>query len=331
MQSPKRTVDIVTTEFPRPFFIVGHPRSGSTLLRYMLSSHPRLYVPDETGFLPFLNTDPHAELSRDAVENLLQRIGKLNRFWDGLVEDQDSFYTALAYSTLPFVLDALYRRQMEPHDPARWGDKTPLYVQYIPQIRAIFPDAQFIHIIRDGRDAALSARAKWGEERPYMDLSYLLRNWVRNVQAGRQFGAPLGPQRYCEIRYENLVSSPQDTLRTVCTFLDEAYDPVMLDFQQLARREGGGIDAHLEPQEALHRDSIGRWQAEMTPFERKLVHTVAGPLLARLGYTPDIPPPLTAVDRMRLTWLSTRFHLLDNLRTFLYQQRFLTLNRNRRR
>ena len=176
----------------RPFFIIGHPRSGTTLLRFMLSSHPRLHVPDETGFLPFLGVDPRAELDRDGVTAVLRRVGELNRGWAGLVAEVEPFRAALPGATLPFVLDALYRRQMLPMQKPRWGDKTPLYVQYIPQIAAIFPQAQFIHVIRDGRDAALSARAKWGREKRYMDLSYLLRNWVRNVGAGQAAGGRPG-------------------------------------------------------------------------------------------------------------------------------------------
>lgn len=140
-----------------PFFIVGHPRSGTTLLRFILARHPAFAIPDETGFLPFLDVDPRKELSAAAVTALLQRIGHLNRYWEGLVEDEAAFYVGLPRPVLPNILDALYRRKL-PQEVDRWGDKTPLYVQYIPEIQVIFPEAQFIHLIRDGRDAALSAR-----------------------------------------------------------------------------------------------------------------------------------------------------------------------------
>lgn len=322
----------------RPFFIVGHPRSGTTLLRFMLSSHPRLYVPDETGFLPFLNTDPQVDLDRTAVTALLRRIGQLNRFWAGLVTDEEAFYTGLSRPVLPFILDALYRLQAPPDTP-RWGDKTPLYIQYMPQIQAIFPRAQFIHVIRDGRDAALSARAKWGHARPYMDLSYLLRNWVRNVQAGQAFGELsraaagnlLGPDRYYELRYEALIDNPRDTLHDLCLFLGESFDPTMLDYRQVARREGGGVDVHVEAQEELQSGSIGRWKREMTIFERKLARVTSGPLLAELGYDADDDlAPLTTADRLHLAWLSARFQALDWLRAWLYRRGLLTLNYNRR-
>ncbi|MFN2141736.1 MAG: sulfotransferase family protein [Candidatus Promineifilaceae bacterium] len=315
---------------PRPFFIIGHPRSGTTLLRFMISSHPRLYVPDETGFLPFLDTDPRAELDQTAVTALLHRIGQLNRFWDDLVADKAAFYAALSPKTLPIILDALYRLQTPPQT-VRWGDKTPLYIQYIPQILAIFPRAQFIHVIRDGRDAALSARAKWGRSKPYMDLSYLLRNWVRNVQTGQTAGELLGPRQYYELRYETLIVNPAGTLQALCAYLGEPYDPAMLDYQTLAHQEGGGVDVHVEVQEELHSGSIGRWQREMTLFERKMAHTLAGSLLAELGYDSDDDlPPLTTTDGLHLAWLSARFHALDALRTWLYRRGTLTLNTNRR-
>jgi hypothetical protein len=327
----------VNAEVPRPFFIVGHPRSGTTLLRFMLSSHPHLYVPEETGFLPFLALDPQQELEQTTVAALLQRIGQINRFWDGIVSDETAFYASLSQKgslpqpTLPCVLDALYHLQAPP-GTIRWGDKTPLYVQHMPQITAIFPEAQFIHMIRDGRDAALSARAKWGSSKPYMDLSYLLRNWVRNVQTGRTAGRRLGSQRYHEVRYEALLSDAEDTLEGVCCYLGEPYDASMLDYTLLARSEGGGIDNHVEAQEALHPGSIGRWRGKMTLFERKLAREIAGPLLAELEYEADADlAPLTTADRLHLAWLSARFKTLDTLRTWLYRRGLRTLNYNRRK
>lgn len=312
-----------------PFFIVGHPRSGTTLLRFMLSAHPRLFVPDETGFVPFLPGDPQRELTVGQVAAVLERIGRLNRFWAGMVTDVDGFYAGLQPRTLVGVLDALYCRRIAPHAAVRWGDKTPLYVQYVPRLRAIWPQAQVIHVVRDGRDAALSALRKWGQERRYMDMTYLLHNWVRNVRTGQREGARLGSD-YLEIRYEALVRQPEGTLRTVCAFLGEAYVPQMLAFAELAQRVGGGVDDHVEVQRPLSVESIGRWERDMRAFDRQLAQRIAGPLLAELGYAPcDVAPPGLA-DRGRTAVLEARFRLRDGLRTLLYRAGVLTLNRNRR-
>lgn len=144
-----------------PFFIVGHPRSGTTLLRFILSSHPRLHIPAETGFLPFLGVNPQRSLSLVDVERLLDRIAHLNTEWGGLVQDREEFLAALPEPSLAFVLDALYRRKIAGSGAARWGDKTPGYVHHLPALHSIFPQVQFLHVIRDGRDAVLSASKKW--------------------------------------------------------------------------------------------------------------------------------------------------------------------------
>lgn len=313
-----------------PFFIVGHPRSGTTLLRFMLSSHPRLTVPDETGFVPFLRVDPARALTVGETTAVVSRIARLNVEWDGMVEDIATFHAALRPPTLRSLLNALFCQKIGPHGAVRWGDKTPLYVQYLPRIRAIWPDAKVIHVVRDGRDAALSALHKWGGERGYMDMTYLLRNWVRNVQTGRTQGELLGSD-YLELRYETLVREPNATLRRVCAFLGEAFVPAMLDFDKLAREVGGGVDGHVEVQRPLSVVSIGRWEREMGVFDRKLAECIAGPLLAELGYAPTDAAPLTTAERARAAALNARFLLTDTTRTILYRTGILTLNRNRRK
>ena len=314
-----------------PFFIVGHPRSGTTLLRFMLSSHPRLYIPEETGFIPYLMPRRlhRRPLSLAQTRRLLERIARLNYLWAGLADDLPAFYASLPQPTLSAVLDALYRRMVAPHGAERWGDKTPLYVQHIPLLAGLFPGAQFIHIIRDGRDAALSARKKWGYA--YQDLTYLLRHWVRNVRTGQRNGRALGQTRYLEIRYETLVRQPQTTLEAVCRFLGEAFHPRMLRHTDLARQVGPGPDNHTEILRPVSTASIGRWRREMSPFQKKIAVYIAGDLLAELGY--DLPPlpPFTPAERARVLALDARFAAVDSLRTGLYRLGILTLNRTMRR
>jgi len=312
----------------RPFFIVGHPRSGTTLLRFMLSAHSRLHVPDETGFVPFLRVDPEKVLSPAEVSSVLDRIGHLNPFWAGMVGDVGAFHAELQPPTLPNMLTELYCRRVRPHGAVRWGDKTPLYVRYLPRIRAIWPDAKVIHVVRDGRDAALSALQKWGDERKYMDMTYLLRNWVRNVRTGQHEGAKLA-QDYLEIRYETLAQEPKDILKRVSDFLDEAFVPEMLAFSELAQEVGGGVDEHVEVQRPLSVASIGRWESEMSAFDRQLAERIAEPLLFELGYAPTKAAPMTTSAHARATALEARFRLVDTIRTILYRAGILTLNRNR--
>lgn len=320
------------TDLPeRPFFVVGHPRSGTTLLRFILSSHPRLHIPEETGFIPFLVNDVNADLSQEQVRHLLDRIGRLNYLWYEMVDDVPAFYRSLPEPKLTHLLDALYHRHIAGHGASRWGDKTPTYVGYLPLLSQIFPTAQFIHIIRDGRDATLSALDKWPERGRYMDSYYLLANWVRNVRAGRENGPPLGPSRYLEVRYETLVEEPQPVLDRILTFLEEEPAPDILDHTRLARKIGPGPQDHVEVQQPISAASVQRWRTGMTPFDQKLANRIAGDLLAELGYELAVVDPLSAGELLRLSFLAGKFRLTDTTRTLLYTTGVLSLNRDLRR
>jgi len=317
----------------RPIFIVGSPRSGTTLLRFMLSSHPQIYIPDETGFIPFLVKPSRLGqlLTLDDVEKILGRIAKLNYLWRDLVPDVAAFYQNLSEPTLTFLLDTLYRQIVAPFQASRWGDKTPLYVRYIPVIQRIFPAAQFIHVIRDGRDASLSAQKKWGlSQYWYMDNYYLLRNWVDNVNFGRKSGALLPETQYLEIRYEQLVLAPERMLQNVCAFLGEEYDPVMLSHNRLAQQVGPGPDQHTEVMQPISAKSVQRWKSQMSSLDLKMADRIAGPLLAELGYEQYSPGQFTTSEWFHFCFLALKYNLSAALRWALYAGGFFTLNRNMR-
>lgn len=317
----------------RPFFIIGHPRSGTTLLRFMLDSHPRLYIPEETGFMPFLvkPKDVNKPLNFHEAEKILGRIGKLNYLWRDKVSDPAEFYASLAEPTLANLISGIMVERDMADSDVRWGDKTPLYIQFIPILDAIFPESQFIHVIRDGRDTALSARAKWPERSPYMDLYYLLNNWVRNVNTGRNCGKWLGIRRYHEVLYESLVTNPQGVLESVCNFLGEDYYPEMLNHTIRANQIGPGPDKHFEVLQPVSTTSIGRWKIEMTNFEKKVAERVAGHTLLSLGYELDSPGSMTFRENIQFMSYAIKFLFTDSIRSFLYKTGVLTLNRTMRK
>jgi hypothetical protein len=322
----------MTALVERPIFIVGHPRSGTTLLRFLLSSHPRIYIPEETGFIPFLikKGQIEADLSLTQVKRIVEHIGQLNRLWRGIVKDISALYEALPEPKLQYVLDALYRQQIAEYDAARWGDKTPVYVHYISTIERIFPSAQFVHMIRDGRDAAVSAQEKWPDRRLYMDTYYLLRNWVKNVESGQTAGRYLGPGRYLEVHYERLVREPQHMLEQVCRFLDESFHPNMLNHPRFARQIGPGPQGHVEAMQPISTSSIGRWKTQMTPFDQKIANRLAGQTLSALGYELAEVHALSATENAKRFLLAVKYHLTDTTRSLLYASGALTLNRGMR-
>ena len=200
----------------RPIFVTGSARSGTTLLRVILSSHSHIYVPPESDFIPrlFLGRGD-ARLTRQEAERDLRVILGYKRFfreWRAEPIDPVAFVDTLTERTPAALLDALYGSYAAQYGACRWGDKSPIYTNYIPLLAQLFPQAQFVHLIRDGRDAALSALDAY-RDRFYVDIYFAARSWRARVERARRTGAALGPSRYMELRYEHLTADPESALR----------------------------------------------------------------------------------------------------------------------
>jgi hypothetical protein len=165
----------------------------------------------------------------------------------------------------------------------RWGDKTPHYVRDIPLLIQLYPGAQVIHVIRDGRDVALSwLRTQFEPRNLYMSA----RMWKEMVTKGRRDGAVLPGRSYMELSYESLLAQPEVTMRGVCQFLNEPWDSAVLSLNRLDVMPGRKNRAitSVALQDNIVRDNAGKWRDGMTLRERTLVESVAGDLLRELGY-----------------------------------------------
>jgi hypothetical protein len=310
----------------RPIFIVGVHRSGTTLLRFMLNSHPRLYIPPESDFIPrFFQRRPQGPLDEARVDWLLDVIFRRYRLvkeWQGAPPDPAAFYAAMATPTPAAFLDTLYSRYARQHGAERWGDKTPIYASYVDLIAGMFPTAQFVHIVRDGRDVALSMLDKWGSE-VHIDVYFAARNWRRRIGQARASGAGLGPERFYELRYEALVADPEAELRPLCAYLGESYVPSMAQPQRLGRRQFDEGDFHAALRRPPGTSRIGRWREEMPARDLRLFQHVAGPLLAELGYELADAGPMPAGERLRFAALAAKYAVLQGGRRGLQALRLV--------
>ena len=303
----------------RPIFVIGAPRSGTTLLRVMLSSHSRIYIPPESDFIPrlFLR-HPHRPMSPAKAQENMQIILENHRFFREWREDpiEPAAFVARLPDLAPATfLSALYRDYAAQYGAVRWGDKSPIYTHHVGLLADIFPEGQFVNLIRDGRDAALSSLAAY-PDRFYVDIYFAARSWRWRVQASREAGAALGPQRYMEIRYEALTQEPERVLRAVCGFLGEAYEPAMSQPQDLGRellRPGG---RHAPVREPVHPNSE-RWRSEMPAADQRLFQAVAGDLLLNLGFeVPDLGA-MSPRERIRFAGLSSKYSVIEGGRRVL--------------
>jgi hypothetical protein len=304
---------------PGPIFIVGAPRSGTTLLRVMLSSHSRIYIPPESDFIPrlFLRR-PHVSMSRGQAARNLRTILGYRRFfreWRATPLDPVSFTATLPQRTPAAFLDALYGAYADQYGAARWGDKSPIYTSYVDLLAQIFPAAQFVHLIRDGRDAALSALAVY-KDRFYVDIYFGARTWLQRVRATRRAGAALGPERYVEMRYEQLTADPEVSLRAVCDFLGETYEPAMREPHRLGRELLRPRGRHAPVRQPL-RPNSGRWRTEMSLADQRLFVAVAGELLQELGYEMSDVGEMSLLERARVAGLASKYRVLEGGRRVL--------------
>lgn len=276
-----------------PIFIVGVHRSGTTLLRFMLNSSPRIYIPPESDFVPsYFGRRPDEELSDERVASLLDTTFAGYRFakeWRGDPPSARAFLKKMTSRTPSAFLETLYGTYAQQQGAIRWGDKTPIYTSYIDLIHHMLPEAQFVHIIRDGRDAALSMLDKWGRRDFHIDICFAAHNWRRRIRQAQAAGARLGANQYYELRYERLVQDAVGELESLCEFLDEPYVPEMAEPHLLGRERLQPGDFHAPIRQPPTTRRIGRWREEMSVADQRLFQRVAGGLLDELGYeVPDL-------------------------------------------
>ena len=276
---------------PSPF-IVGVMRSGTTLLRLMLDAHPDLAIPPETHFAPkLIRRIERGERSADEVMNVLLAG---SRWPDFHLEADDLRARLRAQEPLDATqaLRTFYEAYAERVGKPRWGDKTPGYQVRMIRIGRALPEARFIHLIRDGRDVALSRRQRATDPAP---VEKHAKRWQARIRATRRKGRQV--EHYQEERYEDLVLEPEAVLRRVCEFIELDFDPVMLDYHQGAAERLNEIanpfehmsaerrlEAHALAAEPPKPDRIGAWREAMSAEEIAEFEGAAGEMLEELGY-----------------------------------------------
>jgi hypothetical protein len=259
----------------------------------MLDAHPDLAIPPESHFLSRFghNLARYGSERRVDAEHLASDIVRTKTFqaWDVPAAEVMTRVRGLAAPTFAGVVDAVYMAYADPRGATRWGDKTPRYVLDIPLFDRLFPGSRFVHLIRDGRDVAMSLRSvRSGPDEPMWPAAF----WERRVRAGRRDGGALGPTRYREVRYERLVEDPERELRAICSFLDLGWTPAMLDYpNRVVQALPDDVRSRHRHEDRPPTKGLRDWRTEMPAADVAAFEAVAGDLLDELGYEPGAPPP----------------------------------------
>jgi hypothetical protein len=276
-----------------PVIVLGVSRSGTTLLKEMLDRHSDLAIPSESYFVPQL-WDRHGH--RSDPEEIVEDLGRIARVREWGVTPQDVRARLSADVSFNDVVDAVYRAYAEARGKHRYGDKTPAYMQHLALLDQVFQGAQYVHIVRDGRDAGLSfvdmrRKPRFNLGRPRR-LAEFACAWRLEIEGAQRFGARLGPTRYLELRYEDLVAEPEARLRDVCGFLGLEFEPGMLEYHRDV--DPGRLQDHPRLAEPPQKD-VRRWREQMQPRDLELFEAIASRLLDLLGYDRAFPAPSGAV------------------------------------
>jgi hypothetical protein len=251
-------------EVTRPIFVVGCPRSGTTLLRLILDSHPSISAGPESRFLWGLQ----------AIEE---------RNWPTLA----TFGLTLDewHAKVRSLFEAPHRAYAEHQGKVRWADKSPDYALMLDYIDTLYPDAQIVHIVRNPRDVIDAWRRFYGLK----SVHRAAQAWVRYVGAAHTFAETMGPGKVMELRYEDLAREPESTLRALLTWLGEPWSDDVLAFADRPHSFGAQPlrveDKRWARRNAtVHTTSIGVGHGASTAVPFVIVRTRAATLLKAFGY-----------------------------------------------
>ena len=311
----------------KPVFICGHPKSGTSLVRSILDSHPQLIVyPEETAFfrrfLPLAKGKPFERQITLAEETLIHFFT-----WNqsnpppSQAGFPDRDYSYISYES---VRDAMIQflhqdfrderdflsaavmafghvRGQSIENSLRWVEKSPYNEFYAQEIFSWWPDARCIHVVRDPRDNFISYQQK----HPNWSPEFFTANWKRSSQSGLNNRDKYGSKSVLLIRYEDLVNEPSKRIQEIMAFLGIDWDPSLITPTR-AGTQWQGNSMFADQFNGISTAPIGRWKDKLTPVNALVIHYMAQPINEIFQYQPISPKPafyqtLNARSRV-ITW-----------------------------
>lgn len=323
----------------RPVFVIGHERSGTTLLMIMLGCHSRFAVP-EVGWLfprfyPYLYS--YGDLNQeDNLRTLADEMlfGLNHHLWGMNLNPRTAVDEILAMArerSFAGIYCAMHERFAQEQGKPRWGQKTPHNLYFVGPIRECFPNAQFIYIVRDGRDAGVDyIESAFGPTNAFCAAE----SWKMAWNAVKPWREKLGSDEWLDVKYEELVREPEKVLRQVCEFLGEDYEPGMLEFHKTDFGKNRGATRDHKPLGHPVSDRyVGIYKRLLSLRDQQVFAAVCGDELREAGYEVEVEPlAITSADealwrerdgRIRAALLDgTEGHILfESYRDWLVDQR----------
>lgn len=284
---------------PVPFFILSCARSGSSLLSRMLNSHPLLAVPPESHlfnifypWLPYYDDLSDPQRQQRLVDDILST--PHIQHWVPKLE-REQVLSSIGTGDFRGIVDAILTAWATSQNKSHWGEKTPQHIHYWPAIIECFPNAHFIHLVRDGRDVAMShLRAPFGAKTVFSAA----RRWKAELSEVEKLKSAVKRENFCEVRYEDLLDNPEHELARVCNAVDESYVPEMLNFYEKPLTDYTESTNQENLQQPLLRSNKQKWRREMSSDQIHVFEAIAYDTLLRYGYevVHDAQPELSPIS-----------------------------------
>ena len=298
------------TEFDPPVFVVGSSRSGTTLLYSILQSSGEFALYQAETLLLEVCQAKYGNLkNRKTYERFINDWIKSKQFYRSGLDPNEFIWGAKDHHEtyiefMRYFMECIARKQGK----KRWAEQTPGHIMNMKALSQAFPGAKFIHVIRDGRDVALSRRKLgWTGTRSLDSLKNLIsaaKSWEIAVKTGQTYGKALG-NNYLEIFYEDLINNLDIVLEKISVFMGIEMNRAMIENSTIGSLGKSNTAFHHETA-GISAKSLGRWRDQLTDEEIFILHSAIGKTLAQLGY--GIDSSVIKPNNKCITW-KTGFYL----------------------
>lgn len=280
-----------------PFFIVGAPRSGTTLLASLLNRHSNVAIGPEsqfyTQFIPWNWAHRIPETYEELVDSAIafQRIADFGLDRDQLLRHFKLYELSFA-NLLRAIMEVYAMRQSKLHP----GEKSPLHLEHVPTLLDQFPGSKVIYILRDGRDVVRSLlEVPWAAPRNPRRFQRFCMRWNDAVEAMIHYEKTLPPDRFRIVRFEDLLRQPKSELQKMCSFIGEEFEPTQLEPAQSSNVvPEWEKDWKNKAAEMLDPSRIEAWRKSSNRKQIWVMNSMMGTMLERVGYAntklDDCPP-----------------------------------------
>lgn len=280
-----------------PMFIIGSPRSGTTLLRLMLNAHKNVCVPPECGFIQWLAPKYlSAIFDKKTIKEFIADLKKTKKIetWNldfSRLEEYIERKGSQSFQEVCMCVIAFYASNGRSKSVKYLGDKNNYYIDYLDEILEIFPNAKFLFLIRDGRDVATSYvtinnSIIDSDYKPVLpnSIKKIALSWNENNKKIHDFSLKIQPSQYMFLKYEDLITEPLEMCKQICDGLGLEFDENMVHFNQFNDEPKEFIQWKEKTLEKIDSKNLGKYKQVFSDEEIFEFNKIAEESLVKFGY-----------------------------------------------